>query len=61
MDYPITGEELINDLTGKLEMFPIFKEEITKAINILNVPCWLRLKRSTKYWNKIVSERMNIK
>lgn len=54
----MTGEELINDLTNKIEMFPTFNEEITKAIKILNNPCWLKLKRSRNYWNKIVSERI---
>lgn len=61
LDYgSITGRELLNILEQKKENYDIqsLLDDIQKAIEILNVDCWLRLKRSMKYWNQIVNERI---
>lgn len=55
---PMTGEELVRNLEIKKEWFPTLKDDIEKACEILSADCWLRLKRSRRYWNKIVNGRI---
>jgi len=55
---PLKGHELIKILEQKKENYTIqtLLDDIQKAINILNSDCFTHLKRSRKYWNKIINQ-----
>ena len=54
----VKGHEVAKILEDKKEVYITLTDDLDNAIEILKWDCFSNLKRSRKFWNKTVNERI---